>query len=72
MVTIPLNEGSPVSKKNDKSATRKAHSARQRGMDRAAHFAAGGDLASWRGRHSVYPDRRKEGSRKACRGRVRH
>jgi hypothetical protein len=40
----------------------------QRGHDRAAHFAAGGDLASWRGRAAVIPDARKEAARRACRG----
>jgi len=46
---------------------RKAASARQRGLDRAAHFAAGGDLASWRGVHTVTTDRKREASRRACR-----
>ena len=38
-----------------------------RGLDRAAHFAAGGTPADWRGEHDVRPDRVKEGSRRACR-----
>ena len=38
-----------------------------RGFDRAAHFAAGGTPADWRGRHDVRPDKRKEGSKRACR-----
>lgn len=41
-----------------------------RGFDRAAHFAAGGTPADWRGRHDVRPDRVKEASRQACRRRV--
>jgi hypothetical protein len=47
---------------------RKAASARMRGADRKAHFAAGGDLASWRGRHTVFQDRKREASRRRCRG----
>ena len=38
-----------------------------KGHMREAHFASGGDLASWRGRHDVYVDKRKEQSRRACR-----
>lgn len=38
-----------------------------RGLDRAAHFEAGGTPADWRGEHDVRPDRVKEGSRRACR-----
>ena len=49
----------------------KAASARQRGLDREAHFAAGGDLASWRGRHSVTKNRKREASRRGCRGSYR-
>lgn len=41
------------------------------GLRRKAHFASGGDLAGWRGVHSVQKDRRKEASRKACRTRIR-
>ena len=42
-----------------------------RGFDRAAHFAAGGTPADWRGEHSVRPDKRRESNRKACRGPVK-
>lgn len=38
-----------------------------RGFDRAAHFAAGGTPADWRGRHDVRPDKVKEGNKRACR-----
>ena len=38
-----------------------------RGFDRAAHFAAGGTPADWRGQHDVRPDKRKESNRRACR-----
>lgn len=38
-----------------------------RGLDRAAHFAAGGTPADWRGAHDVRPDKRKEADRGACR-----
>jgi hypothetical protein len=41
-----------------------------RGLDRAAHFAAGGTPADWRGVHDVRPDRRKDAGRRACRRRV--
>ncbi len=39
----------------------------QRGIDRVAHFEAGGTLEGWRGRHTVEVDRRKEANRRACR-----
>lgn len=38
-----------------------------RGLDRAAHFSAGGTPADWRGQHDVRPDERKEARRRACR-----
>lgn len=41
-----------------------------RGFDRAAHFAAGGTPADWRGVHDIRPDKRKEACRRACRRRV--
>ena len=42
-----------------------------RGFDRAAHFAAGGTPADWRGIHDIRPDKWKDSSRRACRGPVR-
>ena len=42
-------------------------SAAQRGLDRKAHFASGGDLSAWRGRHTVFKDRKRESSRRKCR-----
>jgi hypothetical protein len=42
-----------------------------RGFDRAAHFAAGGTPADWRGVSDIRPDKRKDGNRRACRGPVR-
>lgn len=39
----------------------------QRGLDRQAHFSAGGTIEAWRGKHLVQVDRRKEQNRKACR-----
>ena len=42
-----------------------------RGFDRAAHFAAGGTPADWRGRSDIRPDKRKDNNRRACRGPVR-
>jgi len=38
-----------------------------RGFDRAAHFAAGGTPADWRGVSDIRPDKRKEGNKRACR-----
>ena len=40
-----------------------------RGFDRAAHFAAGGTLEAWRGRHLVEVDRLREERRMTCRRR---
>ena len=37
------------------------------GEDRRSHFENDGDLASWRGRASVFKDRRKEIDKKRCR-----
>ena len=42
-----------------------------RGFDRAAHFAAGGTPADWRGQSDIRPDKRKDDNRRACRGPVR-
>ena len=44
-----------------------------RGLDRKAHFAAGGPLTGlngWRAIRTVTSDRRKKASKKACRGKV--
>jgi len=41
-----------------------------KGEDRRHHFATGGSVAAWRGRHTVTVDRRKAASKGACRGRV--
>lgn len=41
-----------------------------RGFDRAAHFAAGGTTADWRGKSDIRTDKRKEACRQACRRRV--
>ena len=38
-----------------------------RGFDRAAHFAAGGTPADWRGKSDIRPDKRKECKKRACR-----
>ena len=42
-----------------------------RGFDRAAHFAAGGTPADWRGVSDIRPDKQKDFNRRACRGPVR-
>ena len=41
------------------------------GAVRKAHFEAGGDLVSWRGRGNVYTDKKKQCSKRKCRGRIR-
>jgi len=41
----------------------------ERGGARAAHFAAGGTLAEWRGRAVTMGDRKHQANKKACRGR---
>ena len=38
-----------------------------RGFDRAAHFAAGGTPADWRGQSDIRPDKLKQDSKRACR-----
>jgi hypothetical protein len=38
-----------------------------RGFDRAAHFAAGGTPADWRGASDVRPDKRKTANKMTCR-----
>ena len=43
-----------------------------RGLDRQAHFAAGGSVEAWRGRHLVEIDRLREQRRVACRRRIRN
>jgi hypothetical protein len=40
-----------------------------RGFDRAAHFAAGGTPADWRGQSDIRPDKRKQDNKRACRNR---
>lgn len=42
-----------------------------RGIERRAHFEAGGTVEGWRGRHTVTVDRRHESSRMACRDKER-
>jgi len=37
------------------------------GLQRKAHFEAGGDLASWRGRPNVHIDQKKQKNKNACR-----
>lgn len=59
------------SRQNKRSEAAIASSKAIRGLERAAHFAAGGTLEQWRGRHSVVADPKKVASKRACRGRVR-
>lgn len=44
-----------------------AHLRGVRGHLRSQHYAEGGTPAEWRGRSSVQPDKRREGSRRRCR-----
>ena len=39
-----------------------------RGEMRRSHFESGGDMASWRGTHTVIPDKKKKKDKNACRG----
>lgn len=57
-----------MAKKNKKTEATLALSRGIRGLDRKAHFASGGDLVAWRGRHSVTADRKKVADKHACRG----
>lgn len=44
----------------------------QRGLDRAEHFAKGGDLVQyWGGPKTVTRNRKRDASRNACRGTVK-
>lgn len=44
-----------------------------RGIERKQHFSNGGSLHDWRGGlHTVQKDKKKEQSRRACRGRYRN
>lgn len=56
-----------MSRTNKKAKKTLEYVARQSGLRREEHFAAGGTVEEWRGRHSVQVDRKKEKSRKACR-----
>ncbi len=60
-----------MARKNKKTARILADSKAIRGVERARHFAAGGSVAEWRGRHTVTTDRRKQASKRACREKVR-
>lgn len=51
-------------KNNSKLISLKAQAA----IDRIHFFANGGDLSQWRGLHSVSVDKKKQLSRRACRG----
>lgn len=54
--------------KTQKKATIKRLKA-ARGVEREQHFANGGDLVSWRGgTRTVTKNRKREKSRKSCRG----
>ena len=52
-----------MKKKNKKFDTTKAVAAARR----KAHFESGGDVAQWRGRATVFKDRKKAANKKHCR-----
>ena len=56
-----------MSRSNAKNAKLLEHLAAVRGIDRKAHFEAGGELAGWRGRHHVEANRLQRARRLACR-----
>lgn len=57
-----------LNKEERKALKRKLASHRgAMGLIRKAHFEAGGDVASWRGRASVQTDRRKQENKRRCR-----
>jgi len=43
----------------------------QRGLDREAFFAEGGEMVRWRGLHLVQRDRKKQANKRLCRKKVR-
>jgi hypothetical protein len=42
----------------------------QRGLDREAFFAEGGEMVRWRGLHLVQRDRKKQANKNLCRQKV--
>jgi len=56
-----------MSRSKDKNQKLLEHLAAVRGVDRKAHFEAGGELATWRGLHHVEADRLLRARRLACR-----
>jgi len=56
-----------MSRSHTKNAKLLEHLAAVRGVDRKAHFEAGGELAGWRGLHHVEEHRLQRGRRLACR-----
>ncbi len=53
--------------KKSKFQSALAHSKAVRGIERREHFASGGTVTAWRGKHQVQRDRKKEAARTACR-----
>ena len=45
---------------------------RTAGADRARYFKEGGDLSGWRGRSTVFTDKKKKANKSACRKGVDH
>ena len=58
--------------KNKEHATLLDDAAAARGADRELFFAEGGTAVEWRGIRTVQRDRKKDRSKKACRGRVKY
>ena len=42
------------------------------GADRDRYFEGGGDLAGWRGRSTVFTDKKKKANKSVCRKEVEH
>lgn len=59
-----------MARRKTKADRIREHSKAVRGLERKAHFEAGGTVEQWRGRKQVTTDRRKQASKQACRGRV--
>ena len=59
-----------MAKKNKRNQKVIAHVKAQRGLDRKHFFEEGGELARWRGVHTVQQDKKKKANKHACRGKV--
>lgn len=55
--------------RKNKNSHQIAHIKAQRGLDRQHFLETNGDIKQWIHPTVIVPDKRKEGSRRACRGR---